>query len=72
MIQWVKNLLLWLGSLCGRVTGSIPGLAPPSGLKDLALLQLQSRSQAVARIQTLAKDLPYAMGAAILFFFFFK
>ena len=43
--------------------GSIPGLARWD--KDLALLGLWCRLAAIARIQPLAWDLPYAVGVAL-------
>ena len=38
-----------------------------NGLKDPALLQLQHSSAAVAHVQSLARDLPCAMGVGIKF-----
>ena len=51
MAQWVKNLtaVAW-----ANAEAQVVSLAQCSGLKDLALLQLQ-----------LAQELPYVAGAAI-------
>ena len=46
-----------------EVVGSIPGIA--QWVKDLVLLWLWCRPAAVAPIQPLAWELPYAVGAAL-------
>lgn len=56
--QWVKNLIACSGSGCCRGTGSIPG--PAKCLKG------SSVAAAAAWIQSLARKVPSAAGAAII------
>ena len=63
--RYVEFLLWHSGLRTCAVKVQFQSLALSSGLKDLALPQLQCSSQAVAWIQSLAWKLPYAAGAAI-------
>ena len=63
MAQWVKN------QTAAQVTAEkqVQLLAQCNGLNDQALLQLKwsSTAAAVAQIQSMAQELPYATGAAL-------
>ena len=60
--QWDKNL-----SAAAQVAEEawVWSLAWHSGLKDPVLPQLQAQAAAAAQIQSLAREFPYAPGAAI-------
>ena len=60
MAQWIKNSIAaaWVA---GEAWGGFP--SPVQCVRDPVLLQLQHRSQ--LQIQSLAQELPYAVGAAI-------
>ena len=62
MVQWVKNL-----TVAAQVTAEVHVgcLVQHSGLKDRTLPQLQHKVTAVAHIQFLAWELPYAMDVAL-------
>ena len=62
MAQWVKNLTA-ATSVTARGVGSAPGLAQQ--VKGSGVATAASWVTAVARIQFLAWELPYAVGAAI-------
>ena len=62
MAHWAKNLTAMAQVVA---EAGVQSLAQCSGLKDLVLPQLQHRLQ-LAWIQSLAWELPCAMGAAIL------
>ena len=59
MVQWVKNPTAVSGI---AIEAQVPSPAQCSGLQDMALLQLHHRSQLqLSQIQSLARELPYAM-----------
>ena len=62
MAQWVKNLTAaaWVA-----VEVQVRPQAWQSGLKDLALPEALAWVAAVAWMQSLAQELPYAVGVAI-------
>ena len=66
MVQWVKNLTS-VAQIPVEV--QVRSLAQHNGLKDLVLLQLWHKSQLCLGFSPWPGKLPYATGAAVIFFF---
>ena len=63
MVQWVKQILLQRLRSLHRYVGSIPSLV--KWVKESSVAAVVAQVAAVAQIQALAQELPYAAGAAI-------